>query len=552
MLKKLSVSNYALIDSLEIEWSKGLTIITGETGAGKSILLGALELVLGQRADSNSLKNKEQKCIVEVEFDLSNCSLKNFFETKDWDFAKHTLVRREINPAGKSRAFVNDTPVLLSDLKELGNRLIDIHSQHETLSLTETQFQLKVLDDFAKNNSLSQKYQQYYAKYKELIKTINELKEKNKKALMDLDYLSFQHKELSEVNLKEGEIEELEAEQKLLSHAEEIKQALLAAISLLQENEINVVSILSQSKNNLSTIERKIEEAQILSNRLKSVLVEVQDVVYEAEKLSEKVQINPSRLEEISERISTLFGLLHKHRFSSITELIILRDKLDTDINNISSLENEIEEREKELNKLTKELRSIASELSVSRSSAIPKLEKSISEIIYQVGLVNATFTIKMETIADFLYDGCDKINFYFTANKGMEPALLQKVASGGELSRVMLAIKSVVAQSSLLPTIVFDEIDTGISGETADKTGNILKEISKNIQVITITHQAQIAAKGDTHLFVYKETSENSTKSLIRKLIANERIDEIAKMLSGEKVSKAALENAKQLLKNN
>lgn len=551
MLKKLSVSNYTLIDSLEIEWGKGLTIITGETGAGKSILLGALGLVLGQRADSNSLKNKNEKCIVEVEFDLSNSNLKSFFESKDWDFSKLTIVRREITPTGKSRAFVNDTPVLLSDLKELGNKLIDIHSQHETLSLTETQFQLKVLDDFAKNNLLNLKYQQQYYKYKELIKTLEELKEKNQKALVDLDYLSFQFKELSEINLREGEIEELESEQKLLSHAEEIKQALILVISLLQENENNAISILSQSKQLIFSIENKINEAQILSDRIKSLMVEMQDIVYEAEKLSEKVQINPPRLEEISERISILFSLLYKHRLNNITELIKLRDKLDLDINNISSLENEIEENEKELIKLTKELRSIALELSVSRSSAIPKLEKSISEILFQVGLVNAVFNIKMETDDEFLVDGCDRINFYFTANKGVEPSLLQKVASGGELSRVMLAIKSVVAQSSLLPTVVFDEIDTGISGETADKTGNILKEISKNIQVITITHQAQIAAKGDTHLFVYKETTDNSTRSLIRKLNTNERIDELAKMLSGEKVSKAALENAKQLLKN-
>lgn len=551
MLKKLLVSNYALIDSLEITWDKGLTIITGETGAGKSILLGALGLVVGQRADSNTLKNKEKKCIVEAEFDVSRFDLVPFFETKDWDYSKNTIIRREIAPSGKSRAFVNDTPVSVSDLKELGEKLIDIHSQHETLLLTENLFQLKTLDVFAKNNALLIQYKQKYAQYKELTEAIEELKKRNQKAQLDLDYLNFQFKELNEAHLKENETEELEAEQKILTHAEEIKQALASALFILQDSENNVISVLAQSKNKISSIENKLTESAALAERLKSTIVELQDIAYETEKLSEKVQFNPQRLEEINQRISVLFGLLQKHRFKTVKELIQHKEKLQNDILGISSLENEISEKEIALNTCTTELKNIAHALSKSRSKAINELENAISKILLQVGLVNATFSIQMEIIAEFLPNGLDKVTFFFSANKGVEPAPLQKVASGGELSRVMLAIKSVIAQSSLLPTIIFDEIDTGISGETADKTGNILKEMANNIQVIAITHQAQIAAKGNTHLFVYKETTASSTRSLIRKLNNHERIEEIAKMLSGEKVSKAAIENAKQLLKN-
>ncbi|CAG0987349.1 DNA repair protein RecN [Flavobacteriales bacterium] len=551
MLKKLLVSNYTLIDSLEITWDKGLTIITGETGAGKSILLGALGLVVGQRADSNTLKNKEIKCIVEAEFDLSRFDLVPFFETKDWDYSKNSIIRREIAPTGKSRAFVNDTPVGVSDLKELGEKLIDIHSQHETLLLTENLFQLKTLDVFAKNNTLLIQYKQYYAQYKELVEELEQLKQRNQKALLDIDYLSFQFTELDEANLKENETEELEVEQKILTHAEEIKQALASVLHILQDSENNVISVLAQSKNIFSTIENKLSETAALSERLKSVIVELQDIAYETEKLSEKVQFNPQRLEEINERISLLFGLLQKHRFNTVEELIQLKEKLQNDILGISSLENEIFEKETALNKCITDLNSIANALSKSRMQAINELENAISKILLQIGLVNATFTIHMEASTVFLPNGLDKITFFFSANKGVDTAPLQKVASGGELSRVMLAIKSVIAQSSLLPTIIFDEIDTGISGETADKTGNILKEMAKNIQVIAITHQAQIAAKGNTHLFVYKETTESSTRSLIRKLNNQERVEEIAKMLSGEKVSKAAIENAKQLLKN-
>ncbi|NUM50776.1 MAG: DNA repair protein RecN [Flavobacteriales bacterium] len=551
MLKKLLVSNYALIDSLEITWDKGLTIITGETGAGKSILLGALGLVVGQRADSNTLKNKEIKCIVEAEFDLSRFDLVPFFETKDWEYSKNTIIRREIAPTGKSRAFVNDSPVGVSDLKELGEKLIDIHSQHETLLLTENLFQLKTLDVFAKNNTLLIQYKQNYAQYKELTEAVEELKQRNQKALLDIDYLSFQFKELNEAKLKENETDELEIEQKILTHAEEIKQALASVLHLLQDSENNVISVLAQSKNIFSTIENKLTETAALTERLKSTIVELQDIAFETEKLSEKVQFNPQRLEEINERVSLLFGLLQKHRFKTIEELIQLKEKLQNDILGISSLENEIFEKEMALNKCTSELNNVANALSKSRSKAINELENAISKILLQIGLVNATFTIYMEASTEFLPNGLDKVTFFFSANKGVEQSPLQKVASGGELSRVMLAIKSVIAQSSLLPTIIFDEIDTGISGETADKTGNILKEMANNIQVIAITHQAQIAAKGNTHLFVYKETTESSTRSLIRKLNSQERIEEIAKMLSGEKVSKAAIENAKQLLKN-
>jgi DNA repair protein RecN (Recombination protein N) len=552
MLKRLSVQNYILIDQLDITLGKGLTIITGETGAGKSIILGALGLMLGQRADANLLLNKEKKCIVEGTFDVSAYGLEDFFHSHELDFDKETTIRREINPEGKSRAFVNDTPVGLQVLKELAALLVDIHSQHETLLLSNSRFQLNVVDAYAANKKIRDTYKAAFSSYKSLQKELAELIEAEQKSKGDLDYLQFQFNELAALNLQSGEQIQLEQEQEKLEHAEEILSQLAKATTGLQGGEENIVAELIAVQHIVQSLKKYDAQFESLSNRIQAAIVELKDVYDELDSAAGDLQVDPARLEWINDRLSALYQLQKKHRLSTVDELLVLQKDLEQKMLKIGSLEEEIEKKQAALKEGLVALKKVADELSASRKKAIPGIEKEINKQLNELAMPHAVLRIAQQPVDDkdtFLADGQERIQFLFSANKGMDFKELAKVASGGEMSRLMLSIKSLLARLSEMPTIIFDEIDTGISGETAARVGSILKSMAKEHQVLAITHLPQMASKGDAHFLVYKETKKSSTRSFLRELNEDERVNEIARMLSGEELTAAALENARDLL---
>lgn len=552
MLKRLSVQNYILIDQLDITLGKGLTIITGETGAGKSIILGALGLMLGQRADANLLLNKEKKCIVEGTFDVSAYGLEDFFHAHELDFDRETTIRREINPEGKSRAFVNDTPVGLQVLKELAALLVDIHSQHETLLLSNSRFQLNVVDAYAENKKIRELYKSSFSSYKTLQKELTALIDAEQKSKGDLDYLQFQFNELAALNLQSGEQLQLEQEQEKLEHAEEILGQLAKATTGLQGGEENIVSELIAVQNIVQSLRKYDDQFESLSTRIQAAIVELKDVYDELDKAAGDLQVDPARLEWINDRLSALYQLQKKHRLSTVDELLVLQNDLEQKMLKIGSLEEEIEKKQAALKEGLTALKKVADELSASRKKAIPGIEKEINKQLVELAMPHAVLRIAQQPVDDkdtFLADGQERIQFLFSANKGMDFKELAKVASGGEMSRLMLSIKSLLARLSEMPTIIFDEIDTGISGETAARVGGILKSMAKEHQVLAITHLPQMASKGDAHFLVYKETKKSSTRSFLRELNEEERVNEIARMLSGEELTAAALENARDLL---
>lgn len=552
MLKRLSVQNYILIDQLDITLGKGLTIITGETGAGKSIILGALGLMLGQRADANLLLNKEKKCIVEGTFDVSAYGLEDFFHAHELDFDRETTIRREINPEGKSRAFVNDTPVGLQVLKELAALLVDIHSQHETLLLSNSRFQLNVVDAYAENKKIRELYKSSFSSYKTLQKELTALIDAEQKSKGDLDYLQFQFNELAALNLQSGEQLQLEQEQEKLEHAEEILGQLAKATTGLQGGEENIVAELIAVQNIVQSLRKYDDQFESLSARIQATIVELKDVYDELDKAAGDLQVDPARLEWINDRLSALYQLQKKHRLSTVDELLVLQNDLEQKMLKIGSLEEEIEKKQAALKEGLTALKKVADELSASRKKAIPGIEKEINKQLVELAMPHAVLRIAQQPVDDkdtFLADGQERIQFLFSANKGMDFKELAKVASGGEMSRLMLSIKSLLARLSEMPTIIFDEIDTGISGETAARVGGILKSMAKEHQVLAITHLPQMASKGDAHFLVYKETKKSSTRSFLRELNEEERVNEIARMLSGEELTAAALENARDLL---
>lgn len=552
MLKRLSVQNYILIDQLDITLGKGLTIITGETGAGKSIILGALGLMLGQRADANLLLNKEKKCIVEGTFDVSAYGLEDFFHAHELDFDRETTIRREINPEGKSRAFVNDTPVGLQVLKELAALLVDIHSQHETLLLSNSRFQLNVVDAYAENKKIRELYKSSFSSYKTLQKELTALIDAEQKSKGDLDYLQFQFNELAALNLQSGEQLQLEQEQEKLEHAEEILGQLAKATTGLQGGEENIVAELIAVQNIVQSLRKYDDQFESLSARIQAAIVELKDVYDELDKAAGDLQVDPARLEWINDRLSALYQLQKKHRLSTVDELLVLQNDLEQKMLKIGSLEEEIEKKQAALKEGLTALKKVADELSASRKKAIPGIEKEINKQLVELAMPHAVLRIAQQPVDDkdtFLADGQERIQFLFSANKGMDFKELAKVASGGEMSRLMLSIKSLLARLSEMPTIIFDEIDTGISGETAARVGGILKSMAKEHQVLAITHLPQMASKGDAHFLVYKETKKSSTRSFLRELNEEERVNEIARMLSGEELTAAALENARDLL---
>ncbi|MBK9399335.1 MAG: DNA repair protein RecN [Bacteroidetes bacterium] len=551
MLKKLSVNNYVLIDQLDIRLEKGLSIITGETGAGKSIILGALGMISGQRVDASLLLNKEKKCIVEAVFEIAPYHLQDFFSGHELDYDKETTVRREINTEGKSRAFVNDTPVGLALLKELSSKLLDIHSQHETLLLSDGKFQMHVLDAYAGNENQLEKYKADYKNVKELRKELILLKEAEKQSKADLDYFTFQFDELNSVQLIPGEQELLEQEQERLEHSEDILLQLGKAMGILREEDNNIIVQLLSVQQSLNAIKNYDEKFSLLAERIQSSLVELKDVHEEVESAATTLQVDPNRLEFIGDRLSSIYNLQKKHRVNSVEELLMLKEDLDTKITAIGSLEDQLLALTSKLNEAIKVLEISGEELSKSRHAAIPLIEKEITKQLAELSMPHAVFKIKLVKDKDegFLPEGMEKIVFMFSANKGVDFKELGKVASGGEMSRLMLCIKALLARLSAMPTVIFDEIDTGISGETAARVGTILKQMAKNHQVLAITHLPQLASKGDDHFLVYKEVRKGLTRSFLKKLEEQERVNEIARMLSGEALSAAALENAKDLL---
>ena len=551
MLKSLLIKNYALIDNLQIDLNKGFTTITGETGAGKSILLGALSLILGQRADINLLKNKTKKCFVEGIFEINGYQLESFFQNNDLDYNDILIIRREINPNGISRAFINDTPVNLGLLKEIGDKLVDIHSQHQNLILNTFQFQIKVVDAFAQHPEKLNFYKEKYSEHKKLIADFEHIKEKADKARLDFDYYTFQFNQLHNADLKENEQSELETELQILSHTEEIKENLSKVLFSLSDDENNIVVKLKEAENSVSSIQKFFPASENIHKRFVSIIIELKDIVQEIQNLDEKLEFNPEKLNIVKERLDLIYSLEQKHKVSTITELIEIKNQLDKKLNDIQSYELEIEKFEKLIAQNDHILNKTASEISQNRGKIIPLIEKNILELLNQLGMPNASFKILLSKSNNLNIYGQDNITFMFSANKNIEIQDIIKVASGGELSRVMLCIKSLIAKSVALPTVIFDEIDTGISGEIGYKMGKIMKKMSENMQIISITHLPQIAAKGQYHYVVYKEDSENVAYTNIRILNDNERITEIAKLLSGRELTETALKNAKELLDN-
>jgi DNA repair protein RecN (Recombination protein N) len=550
MLLKLSVHNYALIKELDIGFENGLTIITGETGAGKSILLGALSLILGARADTNVLLDKSTKCVVEGTFRIDEYDLTDFFSANELDFDPLTILRREINPAGKSRAFINDTPVTINILKELGEKLIDIHSQYQTLMLNENSFQLNVIDSFAGNNILRNEYKTVYANYRKLKKEYNEIKEKADKNKADLEYFRFQLMQLEEAKLVSGEQEELEKEQEILEHAGEIRLALEMASSLLSSDEKSVLNLLKEVKSTIWKIKTFIPDADSFYQRAESSFIELDDLATEIEKLTGGIEADPDRLSKVNNRLDLIYSLIQKHRVKDLNELIARQDELNNLVKTIVTSDERLEELEAGLEKELNSLNLLADKISANRMNVVPDVEIKIGELLRQLGMPNGKLRVEINRTHDFNPAGFDNADFLFSANKQVNPENIAKVASGGELSRVMLSLKSLLTKNNNLPTIIFDEIDAGVSGEVADKVGQILSEMGKYMQVLNITHLPQVASRGTKHYHVYKDDIGDSTITRIKLLSYDERILELAKLLSGSEVTETAIKNAKELLK--
>jgi DNA repair protein RecN (Recombination protein N) len=549
MLQRLSISNYALIDNLEISFDQGLNILTGETGAGKSIILGALSLILGQRAESRYFFNQQKKCIIEGSFKIGGFHLKSFFEDNDLDYEAETVLRREISADGKSRAFVNDTPVNLTSLKALGEKLIDIHSQHATLEINDPDFQLLVVDSVAKHDDLLNEYRTKFKSYKKSTSRLQQLIDEADKAKADLDYFQFQFDELEKANLSADEQELLEQELYALNNAGEIKRNLSGAYYLMNEGETSALIQLKEAGHQLSSLEKFNTEIAELHQRLNSTIIELKDIAAEIDTLEQKTHTNEARIEEINTRLSIIYNLQKKHRVNNNADLLAIQDDLSNKIQQVVFGDEAIEKLQKQLSTDKKELEDSASKLSANRTKIIPSIEKQILDTLAEMGMANSALKIDVSNVAELTKDGLDQVRFLFSANKGHALAEMSKVASGGELSRLMLSIKSLVAQNTALPTIIFDEIDTGVSGEVANKVGQIMEKLADNLQVITITHLPQIASKGQSHYFVYKDDEGATTYTRIKQLDQQERVMEIAKMLSGDKPGESALQNARDLL---
>ena len=552
MLKSLYISNYALISELNIDFESGFSVITGETGAGKSIILGALSLILGQRADSKSIKIDAEKCVIEAEFDISSYThLTDFFSQNDLDNeSKFCIIRRELTNSGKSRAFINDTPVGLNVIRDLSNQLIDIHSQHENLLLSNASYQLDVVDILAQNADLMATYKQYYAQWRNLLAELKQLQKTAEKQSSDLDYIQFQFQQLTDANLLENEQEELEFELETLSHAEEIKSELLKASQLLEEEHMSL-PLLKESISALSRIKIYIPNGENWHERLQSALIELKDISAEMSAFEERVEFNPERLAFVEVRLAEIFTLLKKYKVLTVAELIQMRDDFGKQLEKIDSFDEEIASLKAKIDSTFNQLQNQSEQLTLSRESACKPIESYLIEQLSNLGMPNIQFQVSISALGDFTETGRDEVQFLFSANKNRLVQPVALIASGGEVSRLMLAIKSLVAHKADLPTIIFDEIDTGVSGEIAHRMADIMQNMCADMQVITITHLPQIAAKGKQHYRVYKDESGMQTETHIQRLSTPERVTELAQMLSGKNVTEAALKNAQELLAN-
>lgn len=549
MITSLSIENFALIEKLNIDFSNGFSIITGETGAGKSILLGALGLVLGKRADLTSLKNKEEKCIVEANFAIGKYDLQSFFEANDLEYEEETIIRREILPSGKSRAFVNDSPVNLQQLQDLSFYLIDVHSQHQTLELSEEEYQFKIIDAIAGNQDLRTEYSSILKQYRSAKSALETKKGSLSAILKEKDYNEFLFNELHSANLKVGELEELEKTYEALNNVEFIKENLSTLLALANEDQFGLLKNLKEFKTILQKNASFSADYESLFERTNSVIIEFDDIVKELNRESDLVFNDPEKLELINQKLQLIYSLQKKHQVLTVEELIEIQNELESKVVSVVTLEEDISKLENGIKDFEVQLDSIASKISQSRSEAIPNLSNKLIEILNLLGMPNVRFKIEIISSVSYFSNGKDSLQFLFSANKGTDFGLLKKVASGGEMSRIMLAVKSILSQYSKLPTIIFDEIDTGVSGEIANKMGEIMRQMSQTMQVFAITHLPQIAAKGNTHYKVFKTVSGDNTISELKLLTNEERIIEIAEMLSGKDISDSALNHAKALL---
>ena len=551
MLQSIYIQNYALIDTLDINFNTGFSVITGETGAGKSIILGAIGLLLGQRADIKAIKSGETKCIVEAKFNISSCNMESFFKEKDLEFDPNDcIIRRELYASGKSRGFINDSPASLAQMRELGEQLIDVHSQHQNMLLNNEEFQMNVLDIIAKDEKELGKYSDIYHQYKETAKRLAETIAKADKNREDEDYIRFQLQQLDDASLKEGEQEELENEAEMLAHAEEIKSNLFKVSNMMAEDDMNMLIAMKESILTLQNVSKHYPAASEWAERLKSCFIDIKELSHEISNAQEEVEFNPSRLEFVNDKLNTIYSLEQKHHVDSVEQLIEIAEKYRSQLTEITSFDQIISELESKKEKIFSELLAQAKVLTSLRKKAAQDVEKKMQELLVPLGMPNVRFCVEVTQRKEPDTKGMDNVLFLFSANKNGTLQNVATVASGGEIARVMLSLKAMIAGAVKLPTIVFDEIDTGVSGSIAEKMALIMEDMGKhNRQVISITHLPQIAARGTTHYKVYKEDTETRTISHIKMLDQNERIKEIANMLSGSTLTEAAMNNAKVLL---
>ena len=549
MLKNLSIKNYALIDDLNVDFNNGLTIITGETGAGKSILINALSLLLGKRSDSSSINNLNKKCIVEATFDLANYNLKNIFADNNLDYDTDTIIRREILPSGKSRAFVNDSPVVLNQLSSISQYIIDIHSQHQNLDLVNIDFQFDVIDSVSNNYKLLKEYKVKFLKYKIYKSELKLLKNSKLELSKAYDYNNHLLEEINNLNVSDISLDDLENSYKELSNFEDIKSDLNLSSSILNDNEHGVISLMSKLNLNLKNLSSKSNSFLSLYNRLNSIYIDLDDISKDIQASNDRLTNSPVELSEIGDLLSKINNVLRKHSVDNLNDLIIVQSDLTTKVSQSNNIDNEINTLNSSIKIMESELLVLSKQLNSNRVNVIPSLVKNLKQILGDLGMSSAQFLIEISPVEDFLFNGMDKLEFKFSANKGSDFKLLKHSASGGEISRIMLAVKSIIANYKKLPTLMFDEIDTGVSGEVSNKIGDIMQEMSSRMQIFTITHLPQIAAKGESHFKVFKTEMDNSTTTNLIKLNNQDRIVEIAKMLEGDNISNSAVAHAKQLL---
>ena len=549
MITALHIENFALIEKLSMDFSSGFSIITGETGAGKSILLGALGLALGNRADLTSLKNKEEKCIIEAEFNISEYNLQSFFEANDLDYEDQTIVRREILPSGKSRAFVNDSPVNLQELQELGNRLIDIHSQHQTGELSEERFQFAIIDAIADNSELLDQYVSTLKAYKQHQSELALVTQQRNDAIKEQDYNRYLLDELLAANLQPNQQNELELEANKLGNVELIRENHEKSLAIANDDRFGFLLQLKEFRAALQKIAPLSDEYQDFANRADSALIELADIGHDLQRATDSLSGDPAQLEIVNGKLQVLYNLQKKHQVSDIENLLEIQRDLEQKVTSVSDLETRISGLENEVVADERNLDALAAKIHDGRAAAIPVLTSQMVEVLVMLGMPNARFQVEVAASTQYFANGKDQIQFLFSANKGSNFGLLKKVASGGELSRIMLAVKSILAKYASLPTIVFDEIDSGVSGETANRMAEIMKDMSANMQVFAITHLPQVAAKGDSHFKVFKKVVGGTTHSELKLLNSEERVNEIAQMLSGAAVSDSAINHARALL---